>query len=209
MRITVGNLKGGVSKTTSSILLALALAALGYRVLLVDADEQGSASDWAENTEDWPVNVVVVPWATRDLAKRVAQVAGDYDAIVIDTGPGNEVIFRQALMVTDHLVVPVTPSPLEIRQLRPSFEAAAEVDAISPVWARVLLCKVRERSKLLAGALALLERLDLPTFKTQIHLWDQYIAAWATAPNTDEDLGEYIALLKELRELDETKEINA
>lgn len=206
MRITVGNLKGGVSKTTTSILLALALAMLGRRVLLVDADPQGSASDWVENTEDWPDSVTVIPWATRDLAKRVEQVAGDYDDIVIDTGPGNELIFRQALLATDHLVVTVTPSPMEIRQLRPSFEVAAEIDAVSPVWAHVLLCKVRERSKLLAGALALLERLDLPTLDTMIHLWDQYIAAWATAPATDEDLGEYVALIKELREIDKTKE---
>lgn len=207
MRITVGNLKGGVAKTTSAIFLALALASLGRRVLLVDADPQGSTSDWVVHTEDWPDNVVVVPWATRDLAKRVAQVADDYDDIVIDTGPGNVVVFRQALMATDHLVVPVSPSPMELRELRPSFELAAEVDAISPVWARVLVCKAREKSRALTEARTRLERLDLPTFKTIIHLWDLYQLAWGSAPATEEDLGEYVALLEELREVDETKEI--
>lgn len=206
MRITVGNLKGGTAKTTSSVFLALGLGQSG-RTLLVDADPQGSASDWAENTEDWPDAVTVIPWATRDLAKRVSQVSADYEHIVIDTGPQNEVILRQALMVTDHFVVPVTPSPMEIRQLRPSFELAAEVDAVSPVWAHVLLCKVRERSVLLAESLDLLDRLELPAFKAMIHLWDQYIAAWASAPDDAEDLAEYADLINELRESDETKDI--
>lgn len=205
MRITVGNLKGGTAKTTSAVFLALALGRSG-RTLLVDADPQGSALDWSENTEDWPEDVTVIPWATRDLAKRVGQVAGDYDHIVIDTGPEHDVILRQALMATDHLIVPVAPSPMELRRLSDTFNLAAEVDAVSPVWAHVLMCKVRENSRAAAEAVAYLEGLDLPTFETRLHLWDAYLLAWGSAP---EDLGEYAVLLDELRAADETKEMSA
>jgi chromosome partitioning protein len=205
MKITVGNLKGGTAKTTSAVLLALALGQDG-RTLLVDADPQASASDWAENTEDWPEAVTVIPWATRDLAKRVGQVAGDYDHIVIDTGPEHDVILRQALMATDHLIVPVAPSPMELRRLSDTFELAAEVDAVSPVWAHVMLCKVRENSRAAAEAIAYLEGLDLPTFETRLHLWDAYLLAWGSAPD---DVLEYADLLKELHTADETKEMSA
>ena len=48
MRIAFAHTKGGVGKTTASIMLAAAVEKRGVPVVVYDADPQASASRWAE-----------------------------------------------------------------------------------------------------------------------------------------------------------------
>src|SRR3954471_24650901 len=101
MKICVGNLKGGVGKTMTAVHVALGLSRTG-RTLLVDADpEQPQSYEWSATAEDWPLDrLTVVPIATRDLAKRVAPMVGDYEHVVFDVGPKNPALLRQAMMLS-------------------------------------------------------------------------------------------------------------
>jgi chromosome partitioning protein len=196
MRVTIGNLKGGVAKSTSSVYVSLVLAADGGRVLLVDADATNrTCLKWSSLAEDWPAAVTVTSWEVPDLARRVQAIAADYDHIVIDTGPQRPAILRQALMVTDDLVVPVAPSPVELEQLPDTFALAAEVDAISPTFAQVMFAKVRRGTRSSVEARRYLTDLELPVLAAEIHLLETYPLAYGTVPV---DLGEYEAVVKEL-----------
>lgn len=113
MIIGLLNQKGGVGKTTLSVSLAASLARDGSRVLLIDADPQGSALDWAAARQTDPLfSVVGLPRPT--VHKEIAQIGQGYDHIVIDGPPRVTDLARSAIMASDVVLIPVQPSPYDI-----------------------------------------------------------------------------------------------
>ena len=113
MIIGVLNQKGGVGKTTLSVNLAAQFAKNGARVLLIDADPQGSALDWAAaRMEDSLFSVIGLPRAT--IHKEISQVGQGYDVIFIDGPPRVTELARSAIMASDLILIPVQPSPYDI-----------------------------------------------------------------------------------------------
>ncbi len=113
MIIGVLNQKGGVGKTTLSVNLAASLARGGSRVLLIDADPQGSALDWAAARQSEPLfSVVGLPRPT--VHKEIAQIGHGYDHIIIDGPPRVTDLARSAIMASDVVLIPVQPSPYDI-----------------------------------------------------------------------------------------------
>lgn len=195
MRVTVSNLKGGVGKTTTAVYLALGLARTG-RTLLVDADpKQSSALAWAGLADDWPDSCAVVAISGQGLAKRVAAIADDYAHVVIDCGAKSEIETRQALMVTDLLIVPASPRALDIVELPVTFAVAAEIDAVRPILASVLLTQVRASTRSAVDVRSVLVERGIPTLVAQIGLREAYGNAYGTVPA---DLAEYGYVLSEL-----------
>jgi chromosome partitioning protein len=113
MIIGVLNQKGGVGKTTLSVNLAASLARNGERVLLIDADPQGSALDWAAARESDPL-FPVVGLPRPSIHKEINQIGQDYDHIVIDGPPRVTDLARSAIMASDVVLIPVQPSPYDV-----------------------------------------------------------------------------------------------
>lgn len=113
MIISVLNQKGGVGKTTLSVNIAGQMASNGARVLLLDADPQGSALDWAAAREDESKFAVLgLPRAT--LHKDIGKFTSDYDHIIIDGPPRVTDLARSAIMAADLVLIPVQPSPYDV-----------------------------------------------------------------------------------------------
>ena len=113
MIIGVLNQKGGVGKTTLSVNLAASLTRTGARVLLIDADPQGSALDWAAAREGEPL-FTVIGFPRPTVHKDIAQLGQGYDHIVIDGPPRVTDLARSAIMASDVVLIPVQPSPYDI-----------------------------------------------------------------------------------------------
>lgn len=109
--ICVANRKGGVGKTTLATNLAVALNNKG-KSILIDADEQQSAFKWANQRDDIECTAV-----HSDLLEILEQLDKDYEYVLIDVAGRDSTIFREALLVSDTLIVPTQPSLLDLEVL--------------------------------------------------------------------------------------------
>lgn len=116
MILAVANIKGGVGKTTLSVNITVARALSGSRVLLVDADEQGSSMDFTQNRRDrvGSAGYEAVALVGREAIAKVASLSEDFDDVVIDVGGHENAGLSAALELADMVLIPMQPSTFDV-----------------------------------------------------------------------------------------------
>ena len=130
MIYTVGGIKGGSGKTTIATNLTVFLLQQGRDVILVDADDQESATDFTSfrhQSLDGEIGYTAIKLTGRELHASVTRLATKYDDIVIDTGGRDTVSQRSALTISHAYLVPFAPRSLDIWTLRKVENLIAEV----------------------------------------------------------------------------------
>jgi len=121
--IALASRKGGVGKTTLASHLAVAAEAAGVGLVgLMDTDPQGGLAGWwnarAAETPEW-----VDPAGGLTAAVEGCRKAG-FGVLLIDTPPSLSDTIAEVLAVADLVVVPVRPSPNDLRAIGGTVDLA-------------------------------------------------------------------------------------
>jgi chromosome partitioning protein len=132
--LTVGSTKGGTGKTTVAINLAILRTLAGKDVLLVDGDDQGTASLFSQLRADriGKCGYTAVSLHGAAVRTQVRQLSLKYDDIVIDVGGRDTGSLRAALTVSDVLLVPVQPRTFDVWALDQVADLVKEAREINP-----------------------------------------------------------------------------
>lgn len=134
MIVVIGGIKGGSGKTTIATNLTVMRALDGAKVLLVDADEQKSASDWAQQREGMGIETL---WSTVNLSGKAVhlqlqRMAADYDDVIIDVGGRDTTSQRSSLAIADLCILPFKPRSLDIWTIGAAKVMLSEIKAVNP-----------------------------------------------------------------------------
>jgi chromosome partitioning protein len=128
--IAVAGRKGGIGKSTIAGNLAGEFAAMKKTVLLLDADPQHSLIAWAAQGDGLLSQITEKiesgsPDALRARLRKIKEV----DIVIVDTPPGMPETAYAAAMVSDLLLLPCGPSPLDLFALKEALTLALKARA--------------------------------------------------------------------------------
>lgn len=201
--IAILNGKGGVGKTTSTINIATAIQRKGFSVAVVDTDPQGSISNWFDEKK---CAFDLTEAASEKEVYQVRKSLKSYDYVIIDGAAAISAISSAAVMVSDLVVIPVTPSPLDFAACGAILAVIEARQDLQPVEARFLITKKVQHSKMLAVLKDSIQDTGVLSFRTAISNRTAYVKAMldgSTVFDTDDGAakGEIDVLTNEILEI--------
>lgn len=177
--ITVANQKGGCGKTTITMQLAGSVGKDNLKVLVVDADPQGTATRWVASASDdlpFPAHIAGLSAAGGQVHKEVKKYIGLYDYIFIDCPPAvDSLIPQSALMISDLVLIPVIPSPADLWAAVGIQELIERIQIVNVKLKSLIIPNMCQGNQTLTqGTLKVLDEFGIGICKAHIYLRTAY-----------------------------------
>lgn len=166
------NPKGGVGKSTSVINVATCFVRSGYSVAVVDTDPQMSLTNWNKSGK---ANFAVFTAASEKDVYQIRKELKNYDYAIVDGAASLSVITSAAVMVSDLIIIPVSPSPLDF-SASGAVLTVIEAQAFNrPVEARFLITRKVNNASMLTLLKDSINQTGIRRFKTALSHRQTYI----------------------------------
>lgn len=175
--IVLTNQKGGCGKTTTTIHLACGIARLDNeesnkknRVLVIDADPQKTARNWATGKEEIFKFSVIALDKNQQVNKIVQREKDNYDYILVDCPPSvDSIITYSSLLVGDLAIIPLLCSANDLWALTKIVATIKDAKKHNPsLKERILINQYKPKENLTAGILAAVEDFGIIIFYSKL-----------------------------------------
>lgn len=161
--ITLAGQKGGTGKSTIAVHLAAYWAELGHRVLLLDADAQGTTLTWSEEAAERGAKGPTVTAMGDNLRAQLPELRRGFDLVIVDTPGRQSKRLAGALVLSDLALIPCKPSSADIWALTGTLELVEQAQSLCPTLKARILHNEVHRSVLAQTAQDAMHQSEIPS----------------------------------------------
>lgn len=140
MIIFIGSQKGGCGKSTTCVNIASELVRQVKDVVLVDADRQGTSSNWiSDRNNAGDLNRIHSIQKFDNIRETLLDLKARYDYVVVDTAGRDSREVRTGMTAADIILVPFRPSQPDLDTLPRMNDIITEAQDINPTLRAVAM----------------------------------------------------------------------
>ncbi len=180
MLVVFAATKGGVGKTTLAVHNAVWLYDRGFRVALLDVDDQFLSSDWVRKVE--PEITVRQATTARQVVREVDDLLRTHDFVIGDGPQGKDEVTVALLLKADMVVVPLLASGLDLNSTiavtTELIRAVRRKNRGRPKDVRLVVNGLDNRTRISRHIKATVKKLEIPAAKSMVRRLGAFVDAY-------------------------------
>ena len=171
--ITLATSKGGAGKSTLARNLAAHWLNIGMKVVIIDADPQGSIINRHDPSGSLK-DLTVIAEPEENVSTLIEELKGKYNYIIVDTGGFRNRTTVRALISTDLAIIPLKPSSDDVAGAFETYNLIKELNSTPernslPIKYRMVITMSQQNTIISKHIRAELESLGYLTLKAEMY----------------------------------------